>query len=97
MKKNESEIRWYVVVGDEPTWERAAALDSDNIVYMPAAACGHEAQVLLMISWDGNYPAIYGEGHLYVPCDWVIHNYPALKELALKIQERVTQYSKGDK
>jgi hypothetical protein len=47
-----SEFQWCEVSGPGPKWARRDAIDSDGVIYVPAAVAGGEREIFLCASWD---------------------------------------------
>lgn len=80
---NLSEMRWYVFEEDGnasepgmPGWVRTAGRDRQGRAYAPGALTGEsENQMLARIIRD-RIPSLLQEGHLYVPLDWLLREWP---------------------
>jgi hypothetical protein len=72
-----------------PAWMRSAGKAEDGTLFVPGAAAGPENQVFLAASFDG-IPLAYFEGHLFVPADWLIREYPETIELVELIAKRLS-------
>jgi hypothetical protein len=92
------EFEWYEFPSGKrkgmPKWQRRAAIAGDGTIFIPAIVAGGENTVFLCAGYDGTR-VVYHSGHLYVPSDWVKREFPQVADVALKIEGRVAEASRG--
>jgi hypothetical protein len=69
-------------------WQRSAAMSEDGNVFVPAAIAGNEKRVFLSATWD-SIPIVMEYGHLYVPKNWMIREFPETLEVCTLIESKV--------
>lgn len=74
-----------------PKWKRSAALADDGTIFVPAIIAGDEQIVFLTASWDGVSVITDEDGHVFVPSNWVLREYPGTEEICSVIESRVRE------
>lgn len=62
---------------DVPRWKRSACVVG-NKVFVAAGLFGDERVQMMKILFDGG-EVIQSDGHLYIPVNWVVKEYPEAK------------------
>jgi hypothetical protein len=70
-----------------PQWHFSAAINDNGIVFAPAAIVGNEQRIMLCAAFDGG-PAVIKKGHVYLPTDWLIKEFPDWAEVFRAIERR---------
>lgn len=85
-----SQVTWWEVENMKgrkkvAKWLRTCGIDTDGVVYVPAAIGGCEELVYLSAMFDGARMAMDGP-HAYVDSRWMAKEFPALADAFSKIE-----------
>ncbi len=70
---------------------RTAGITKDNKLFLWAGYGGNENAVVMCAGYDGIGFEIF-EDHAYMPEDWMVQEYPQLKDLCEKIRATLMKY-----
>jgi hypothetical protein len=70
-----------------PKWKLSAAINDAGIVFAPAAIVGDEQRIFMLSTYDGG-PAVIRNGHVYLPTEWLIKEFPDWVEVFQAIEPR---------
>ena len=76
--------------GKCPKWTRMAGVLEDGRVFVPAIIAATEQKVWLCASFDGVGMLRDGQ-HNYYPVDWIIKEFPQVREIAEKIERKARE------
>ena len=69
----------------EPAWKRAAAIDGDGVVYVPALLSGDKPACLHCAACD-RVKMVRAAGHLFVPARWMAWNYLDVADRCIRLE-----------